>query len=396
MEIFDMLNEPDQEIDWTSTKIMSRVSLEQKKKLEIHPNSTTARFDAIDGLRGIACLGVVILHCYTLAGKYPVPFSLQYVIDYGYVGVDVFFTLSGFCLAYPIFKKKIKNFKWNQYLWNRAKRVLPPYWIILVISLIVSKISFHFHLQDVGLDTEFIWKPSLSDIVKNFSLIQSNSYILSSWTLPVEWRWYLILPLFVFLARFSIYLPVFLSIGISIVSVFFLESPSISPKLFTWITPLPIYLPTFIAGIWIAYLCQKETTSVFEKVLQKYSRYFFLFSIVMALIEDPKWNIASSRAVAWAPVCFFLLLAALYDRKVKAILEWGPIVKVGVFSYSLYLTHEILIKFLYLISFQLRIPASFQWIFHLLLTLPACILIGYLFFKLVEQPLLKLSQKVKF
>lgn len=375
---------------------MSKVSLEQKKQSEINPNSTTSRFDAIDGLRGIACLGVVILHCYTLAGGYPVPFSLQHVIDYGYVGVDVFFTLSGFCLAYPIFKKKIKNFKWNQYLWNRAKRILPPYWAILVISLLISQISLYLNLQDVGLDTVFIWKPSLSNIVKNFFLIHSNPYILSSWTLPIEWRWYLILPFFVFLARFSIYLPVFLSIGISIVSVSFLDSHLTSPRLFAWITPLPIYLPTFMAGVWVAHLCQKENLWVFEKVLQKYSRYFFLFSIAMALIEDPKWNIPSSRAVAWAPVCFFLLLAALYDRKVKAILEWRPIVKVGVFSYSLYLTHEVLIKFLYLASFQLKIPASFQWIFHLLLTLPTCILIGYLFFKLVEQPLLKLSQKITF
>jgi exopolysaccharide production protein ExoZ len=378
---------------------MPKIKFVQKKypsdDISMAIESSNIRFDSIDGLRGIVCLGVVVLHCYTLAGGYPVPLHLNYLIEYGYVGVDVFFTLSGFCLAYPIFKKGIDNFSWKQYIWNRARRILPPYWVVLVISLILSQVAIRYNLQSLRPDAVLTWKPSLYDIVKNFSLFQSNDYIISSWTLPIEWRWYLILPLFVFLSKLSIYVPILLSIVVSVIASHFLENPSVNPRLVTTISTLPIYLPTFLIGIWIAYISQNKKLSILEQFFQKYSLWLLIFSIVLALLENPKWNLASSRVIAWTPVCFFLVMSALYNRRFKSVLEWRPLVEVGIFSCSLYLTHEILIKFLYLMSSQLRIPESLQWIFHLFLTFPLALLVGYLFFVSVEYPLLKLARKIK-
>jgi peptidoglycan/LPS O-acetylase OafA/YrhL len=105
---------------------------------------------SLDGLRGLACLMVVCHHCWLQAGAYPVPLAVGHVsLDMGQwlfaqfnVGVDLFFALSGFCLAAPLIRTGPSSWNWGRYLFRRCKRILPPFWIACAVLA-----ALHFTIQ---------------------------------------------------------------------------------------------------------------------------------------------------------------------------------------------------------------------------------------------------------
>src|SRR5436190_4496676 len=104
------------------------------------------RFAAVDGLRGVACLAVVLHHAYYHAGRYQWPLGLPRLLSYGYLGVEIFFVLSGFCLAYPLLNTAKPAASWSTYAKRRARRILPAYWAALILLLIGSLVLTYWHV----------------------------------------------------------------------------------------------------------------------------------------------------------------------------------------------------------------------------------------------------------
>ncbi len=92
-------------------------------------DSTQYRAD-IDGLRAIAVLSVVIFHAF--------PTFLQG----GFVGVDVFFVISGFLITSIILKQVALNtFSLSHFYANRIRRIFPALSLVLIFSLVVGWFS---------------------------------------------------------------------------------------------------------------------------------------------------------------------------------------------------------------------------------------------------------------
>ncbi|MFZ0267556.1 acyltransferase family protein [Caulobacter sp.] len=86
----------------------------------------TQRFAALDGLRAVAALGVLLYHFASWTGR-PALFA------HGYLGVDFFFCLSGFVLAHAFERRRIG---WPAYLWIRIVRI----WPLLVLSTLIGAV----------------------------------------------------------------------------------------------------------------------------------------------------------------------------------------------------------------------------------------------------------------
>ena len=85
----------------------------------------------IDGLRAISILGVVLFH-----------FDFQFFSG-GYLGVDVFIVISGFLITSFIFNRlKSNKFSFKEFLFRRAKRLLPSFFVVLSLSLFISYLFF--------------------------------------------------------------------------------------------------------------------------------------------------------------------------------------------------------------------------------------------------------------
>jgi peptidoglycan/LPS O-acetylase OafA/YrhL len=105
------------------------------------------RFRSIDGLRGFAAMAVVLYH---LGGNLKsdleqiLPDFINTVFAYGYLGVPIFFVISGFVISHGVGASKITPSYAGNFILRRSVRLDLTYWasILLAISLLVVKNKF--------------------------------------------------------------------------------------------------------------------------------------------------------------------------------------------------------------------------------------------------------------
>ena len=142
----------------------------------------------IDGLRAVAVIPVILFHA-GLSG-----------FRGGFVGVDVFFVISGYLITTIIATEIARDeFSIVRFYERRARRILPALFLVLAVSLPFAWLwllpkdmrSFSKNLQDVAL------------FVSNFSLARQGGYfdtaaelkpLLHTWSLAVEEQFYLLFP----------------------------------------------------------------------------------------------------------------------------------------------------------------------------------------------------------
>nr|QOS16203.1 hypothetical protein VP356_00029 [Vibrio parahaemolyticus] len=148
----------------------------------------------LDFLRICACFMVIFYHYFFYGpklGKTYSGFSYDYIFSYGYLGIDVFFIISGFVIYNSLRTRDVWGF-----FKARVMRLYPTYWICLSISII--GICF---LSDSALTSR--------QILINFSMLQSFFNVKSIdgvyWTLAIEIIFYVLISLCFFLFKGKIF-----------------------------------------------------------------------------------------------------------------------------------------------------------------------------------------------
>lgn len=146
---------------------------------------------ALDGIRAIAVLAVMFFH-----------FG-QGWIPGGYLGVDVFFVLSGFLITTLLVEHAPKPFSARVFWARRARRLFPALALMLVIVLIYASVTPPLEqatIRGQGIATVFYvnnWWLLITGS-EYFQAFQQASPLLHTWTLSVEEQWYVLLPLLLF------------------------------------------------------------------------------------------------------------------------------------------------------------------------------------------------------
>ena len=97
----------------------------------------TPRLASIEAARALAALAVVLMHATHLmrVPQFSGHVALGGMFDFGYVGVDFFFVLSGFIITYVHHAELGRGAaRWPGYLWKRFVRVFPIYWLVLAMT----------------------------------------------------------------------------------------------------------------------------------------------------------------------------------------------------------------------------------------------------------------------
>ena len=110
--------------------------------MDLNRNNPTRRFILVDGLRGFAALAIVLPHSWEFfqattqrpGWKADLIFNTRV---YATVGVQVFFVLSGFVIAYILRNERITPGVFGRFLLRRAIRLDPPYWVAMILSTLV-------------------------------------------------------------------------------------------------------------------------------------------------------------------------------------------------------------------------------------------------------------------
>ncbi|MFA6119442.1 MAG: acyltransferase [Parachlamydiales bacterium] len=144
----------------------------------------------IDGLRAIAVIGVILFHM-----KY------QWISG-GFVGVDIFFVISGYLITSIILKEhENRQFKISKFMVRRIKRILPALLTMLfVISIVIYFLLFIDDINSFGeqslsaifsCSNIFFWKT----IGSYWGPSANNLPLLHMWSLSLEEQFYLVYPL---------------------------------------------------------------------------------------------------------------------------------------------------------------------------------------------------------
>jgi peptidoglycan/LPS O-acetylase OafA/YrhL len=151
------------------------------------------RLKTIDGLRGIAALAVVFYHLNLAArlsyGRWT-PEWLDWLLQQGFLGVDVFFVISGFVIAYSVRLGTFTLDFLGCFVVRRFIRLDPPYWVAIFLEIGLIWLSLRVGSSNASL-------PSTAQLAAHFFYLQNilelGDIVPIFWTLCYEVQFYVFL-----------------------------------------------------------------------------------------------------------------------------------------------------------------------------------------------------------
>jgi peptidoglycan/LPS O-acetylase OafA/YrhL len=289
----------------------------------LRQNILAERFSAFDGIRAFAALMVVFFHAFTPDFRG------------GFIGVDVFFVLSGFLIT-TLLRQEIENYGHIDYwafIKRRAIRLYPSMLLVLVALAIAAPLLWP--------ETQ-LWKELVYSglYISNYTraLYSEPDLTNHTWSLATEAQFYLIWPFVVILlCRFKVWQAVAMLAAAYIVLTLWRMSMFQAYGMFRTYYALDTRMSGLVLGAVIAFVAWRPSlrgafmlglVSVF--VLLTASRTFSFYDAHAAMFGGLMTELAAGA----------LLLAAAKEGSIpNRILAWAPCARLGLWSYAIYLWH---------------------------------------------------------
>lgn len=321
----------------------------------------STRFLELDVLRGLAAIAVVLYH-YTFQYSQiiePVN-SYWFSFKHGFLGVELFFIISGFVVFMTL--EKCKTGK--DFIISRFSRLYPVYWCAILLTV---SASFLLPMKDhpLGLET----------ILFNFSMLQGYFYLPNVdgvyWSLNIELSFYF--------CMFILYKMNLLS-KMEVILIFWLILScllSVAGKyeihIFYAIYNVLVlqYIPLFAAGIIFYFIWKKQTISLLHGLM-----------LCLCIVTQILHSGLDTRLIA-VTLYFIIFILGVFSK-----LTWmvnRPLIFFGNISYALYLIHQMIgYRIIYHLSQQ-----GLDYNYAIMIAIVISMTLATLLTKLIEQPVLK-------
>lgn len=325
----------------------------------------------INGLRALAVLAVVLYH-FDVFG-----------FQGGFIGVDIFFVISGFLMTRIIVEKQMENrFSFTQFMAARAVRILPALAVCCALLLAAGWLyvppadyqALGKHaFSAVTFSSNFVFK----DEDGYFDALSHDKWLLHTWSLSVEFQFYLILPFILALAfRFAdrprrVILATLCALGgISLIASILTSREHSSFAFYL----LPARMWEFILG-GLVY----GFAPVFAPTINKHGKAFFHAGLLLiaAGLAFTDANTVWPGTMALLPVIGTCAIIAA--NRHHPLFDNLPMQKIGIWSYSIYLWH-------WPVTVALRYGMRHEDPVWITAGIALSVLAGYVSYRFVETP----------
>lgn len=367
----------------------------------------TTHLPALDGLRGIAALWVLLFHTQLLSGMSPVP-----LLSYGALAVDLFMLISGLLMTHHYLLRRASEpwespKTWCIFWLRRFLRIAPLYYVLLALALILgptlgdNREWLGLTWPQAGTELERYTDQSPANIVTHvtflFGLLPGYSFKtpLPDWSIGLEMQFYAVFPFLMLLVlRLGLHRAMLAVVLAS--ALLYLSFPVFFAQ-FELPSALPMKLYMFVSGILIAIGRHRDTL---RRSLLMATAFAFA---VCVYAPSPE----SALRIGMIVAVFYLFhegalpshpaLEGLLAR-IRRVLGSAPGHFLGEISYSVYLVHLLVLipVAAYLLRYEWYVAGSGALRFGtcLLIALPVIYGLSALAHLLIEQPGIRYGKKL--
>jgi peptidoglycan/LPS O-acetylase OafA/YrhL len=365
------------------------------------PGAVRARIGSVDGLRALAFLAVFAFHSWEFSGQPQIPVVADVVG--ANVRPDFFVVLTGFVLFLPFARDaaRVDGFDARLYLGRRLRRIVPPYYAALVFAVLLPQLLVAM-MKALGREASWQPFPSLADVLSHLTFTHLffhdfwNGINGSLWTMSLEMQLYLLFPvLLVLFARFGVRallwaaaVSVAFSLGVALV----VAGPAF-PDQFLWKASGLGRLIEFVGGMGAAW-------AAFSPALRP-SRGRLALLVALgaagAYLSQASWlQPLPARELGLTAVFAVLIHLTITVAGLGRFFALRPLSSLGYRAYSMFLVHQ---PVAWYVSEGLKKFAGIdEGPLHLTLMwsvgLAVVVLVGQVFFVLIEQPSIAWAKQV--
>jgi peptidoglycan/LPS O-acetylase OafA/YrhL len=351
----------------------------------------SARYAFVDALRGIAAAWVVVFHGYNknlapMTG-YHLPQPFDAIFNAGYLGVYIFFVISGFVIMQSMRAAHVTPRFIGRFAIRRSLRLDPPYWVTIAAMIVLSMVSGRLQHDHAPLPL-----PTPGAVVAHLFYLQAflgyPQIVGVFWTLCYEIQFYLVLAILTGLAqwkaavlrsRWVLFAPLWLFAAACICNVAGLGDVTNALFVYGW--------PYFFLGVVVNWVHNREQPATALLVVA-------LATALLIPFGDPRVDAAPKAITA------LVTAGAIYAVSLRgqlASLTLGRVLQyLGRISYSLYLVHMLVGT--PLVRFGLRhLPGNGKGfgpaMILIALALAVSIAAAHVLYVLVERPAVRWSHR---
>jgi exopolysaccharide production protein ExoZ len=338
------------------------------------------RYRSLDVWRGLAALLVVVFHAFAshknagYSDYHPAVGTFWLVGGNGWLGVHIFFVVSGYCIAAAVDAAVSRGGSVFSFLRARALRIYPTYWMALVFLIVVGAATAPFIGKSPASALPSSWVAFVPDVFLVQPFFTNQFFLLVSWSLAYELFFYAMcaVGMLLLLAQW----PAVLVLGIGFcLALLGLSLPSGSFPLDLW--------PEFFLGVISFVFLRSQRAANMRAVWLSALAGVVLVGIGIAT----KSSYPVTMFVTAAVTAFGVALLHPFDRAMSELRWLKPLAYLGVISYSLYLVHLIVVSKVMNLSKRF-VTIDSLWVLPVVLfATAAAVLTGALFYRFVEAPL---------
>jgi peptidoglycan/LPS O-acetylase OafA/YrhL len=372
----------------------------------IAPRAGHAHYQALDGLRGLAILLVFMVHVNgaayslreSLAGH-----VLALGAAWGWMGVDLFFVLSGFLITGILIKALNGPHYFRNFYIRRTLRIFPLFYGVLLLLAVLTPvlqlkwhpghIAYLFYCQNIAVNMN----PALTEV-------QPAVYIGHFWSLAVEEQYYLLWPMAIWLLRderkmMRLCLAL---IAFTILLRFVLTAllPS-NVALDIIYKELPTHWDGLLLGSWLTLAMRRWPV----EQLRRHTRWPFWLAIAVLLLVGIYTRSMDFQSPAMETIGFTVIPVMFASLLLRCFVPGSPVLRfcslrfmrfLGRYSYGIYVYHvmfwPLMVRGLHLLQAHLHPRAVAALVFVLLWALSS-VGAAMLSYKYFESPFLRLKER---